>query len=104
VYVNADILLLDDPISALDTATSKKVFQQVIRGTFKGKTTILATHAVHFFHLADKIIVLENGKVSGFGTFDELKNTSYLSEILANNAKTRKETMDAAKNETAGEQ
>lgn len=49
VYRDSDIVLLDDPISALDAETGKKVFQQVIRGVCKGKTTVLATHAVDFF-------------------------------------------------------
>jgi len=49
-------------VSALDAHVGKAVFNEVIRGMCKGKTTILATHAVDFFELADKIIVMDKGK------------------------------------------
>jgi len=75
-------VLLDDPVSALDAKVGKAVFKEVIRGMCKDKTTILATHAVDFFHLADKIIVLDQGKCVGFGTLDELKNNSIMADIM----------------------
>ena len=53
VYADSEILLLDDPISALDADVGKKVFHQVIKGICKHKTIILATHAVDYLHLAD---------------------------------------------------
>jgi ABC-type multidrug transport system fused ATPase/permease subunit len=51
-------------------------------GLLKEKTRILVTHAVDFMHLADRIVVMEGGRVSSFGTFDELKNNSYLEKVL----------------------
>jgi len=70
VYSDADLVLLDDPISALDAEVGKKVFSQVIRGMCKGKTTILATHAVDFFKLADRIVILDKGKIVATGTLE----------------------------------
>jgi ATP-binding cassette, subfamily C (CFTR/MRP), member 4 len=50
VYADTDILLLDDPISALDAKVGKKVFEQVLRGMCKNKTIVLATHAIDYLN------------------------------------------------------
>lgn len=53
VYHKSDIMLMDDPISALDADVRKKVFQRVFQGILCNKTRILVTHSVDFLHLAD---------------------------------------------------
>jgi len=63
VYANRDIVLMDDPISALDSNTRKKVFKRVFENMLKNKTRILATNAIDFVHLADKVIVLKDGAI-----------------------------------------
>lgn len=69
VYANKDIVLMDDPISALDANVRKLIFNQVFQGMLKEKTRVLVTHAVDFLHLADRIIVMSNGQVKAFGTY-----------------------------------
>jgi ABC-type bacteriocin/lantibiotic exporter with double-glycine peptidase domain len=61
VYANKDIILMDDPISALDANVKKNIFENVFAGDLKDKTRILVTHAVDFLHLVDKIILLKEG-------------------------------------------
>ena len=61
IYKRPDILVMDDPISALDADVRKKVFNDVFVGLMKDKTRILVTHAVDFIHLADHIIIMQNG-------------------------------------------
>ena len=63
VYTNNDIMLLDDPISALDANVKKLIFKEVFQGMLKDKTRVLATHAVDFLHLSDRIIVMKGGRV-----------------------------------------
>ena len=58
IYKRPDILVMDDPISALDADVRKKVFSDVFVGLMKDKTRILVTHAVDFIHLADHIIIM----------------------------------------------
>ena len=58
VYKRPDILVMDDPISALDADVRKKVFTDVFVGLMKDKTRVLVTHAVDFIHLADHIIIM----------------------------------------------
>ena len=59
VYANKEIILMDDPISALDANVKKKIFKNVFMGCLKQKTRVLVTHAVDFLHLVDEIILLK---------------------------------------------
>jgi ATP-binding cassette, subfamily C (CFTR/MRP), member 4 len=63
VYANKDIVLMDDPISALDSKVKKKIYKRVFKTMLNGKTRILATNAIDFLKLADHIIVLKEGRV-----------------------------------------
>ena len=78
VYADTDIIMMDDPISALDANVRKKIFKHVFQGMLKEKTRILVTHAIDFLHFTDKIIVLKEGKIQAFGTFDDLQNDPHL--------------------------
>ncbi|CAE7132182.1 unnamed protein product, partial [Rhizoctonia solani] len=72
VYYNADVVLFDDPLSALDAHVGKAVFQNVIQGALAGRTRILVTHALHFIPQCDYIITMEEGRIAERGTYDEL--------------------------------
>jgi len=63
LYANKDIVLMDDPMSALDVNTRKKIYKRVFENMLKNKTRILATNSFDFLHLADKVIVLKDGSV-----------------------------------------
>ena len=64
VYNDKDIILMDDPISAVDAIVKRKLMKNVILGCLKEKTRILATHAIDVLHLADKIILLDQGRIT----------------------------------------
>ena len=81
VYKRPDILIMDDPISALDCDVRKKVFSKVFEGLMKGKTRILVTHAVDFVHLADHIIIMKDGDVFAQGSYESLIDHPYIVEI-----------------------
>lgn len=74
IYFNADIIALDDPLSALDAGVGKAIFHNALLGALSGKTRILVTHAIHFLPFVDNIITLEDGRVSEVGTYKELKD------------------------------
>lgn len=59
VYKIPDIILLDDPISALDAHVRKMIFDKVFQGILKDKTRVLVTHAVDFLKFADKIVIMD---------------------------------------------
>jgi ATP-binding cassette subfamily B protein len=65
------ILILDDSTSAIDSATEDKI-QQAINRILEGRTTLLITHRLSQIRRADKILVLEKGKIIDQGTHHEL--------------------------------
>ncbi|GAA6008882.1 hypothetical protein JCM11491_003817 [Sporobolomyces phaffii] len=72
LYYNADIVLLDDPLSAVDAHVGKHLFDEAICGALASKTRLLVTHALHFLPRCDYIICLENGRITQEGTYSEL--------------------------------
>jgi len=81
IYSDADIYLLDDPLSAVDTKVAHELFNNAIRGLLRNKTVLLVTHQVHFARKAEKLIVLENGFVKADGSLGEIiqQDTSIMS-------------------------
>ncbi|WP_291291716.1 ABC transporter ATP-binding protein [Enterococcus sp.] len=69
------ILVLDDSASALDYQTDAKL-RQVLKQQFADTTTILIAQRISSIQHADKILVLENGRMSGFGDHDTLLATN----------------------------
>ncbi|XP_074648822.1 multidrug resistance-associated protein 1-like isoform X2 [Tubulanus polymorphus] len=74
VYQSSEIYLLDDPLSAVDSHVGKHIFEKVISndGLLAGKTRILVTHGLSYLPRVDQIIVLKDGEVSEYGTYQEL--------------------------------
>ena len=68
---DSDILILDDSLSAVDSNTEKTIIEN-IKKTREGKTNIIVAHRISAIRHADKIVVLDNGKILNFGTHDEL--------------------------------
>ena len=68
---NPEILILDDSLSAVDSNTEKAIIEN-IKKTREGKTNIIVAHRISAVRHADKIVVLDNGKILNFGTHDEL--------------------------------
>ena len=67
----ADILVLDDATSAVDTETEYNI-QMSLKNKVEGKTTIIIAHRITAVQRADKIIVIEKGKVAAEGSHHEL--------------------------------
>ncbi|KAJ3309209.1 hypothetical protein HDV04_006316 [Boothiomyces sp. JEL0838] len=87
MYQDADIVILDDPISALDAQVGRKVFTDALKRYMQDKTVILVTHQLHFLPEVDHIIVLDNGKIAEQGSFKELMASGKsLSEMMQNYA------------------
>ena len=68
---DASILILDDAVSAVDLRTEKAILEN-LRRIRKGKTTILIAHRISTVEGMDKIIFLDDGRVTAVGTHDEL--------------------------------
>mmetsp|Transcript_7887 Transcript_7887/g.22525 ORF Transcript_7887/g.22525 Transcript_7887/m.22525 type:complete len:1670 (-) Transcript_7887:66-5075(-) len=72
VYSGHDIVLLDDPLSALDAKVGRRVFQRGIKGYLKRKTVVLVTNQLQFVDDADIILYMKDGKIAEKGTYEEL--------------------------------
>lgn len=71
------VLLLDEATSALDEDSQRSV-QEALDQASKGRTTIIIAHRMSTIEACDKIFVLEYGRVSESGNFNELKNAGGL--------------------------
>ncbi|MCR5808841.1 MAG: ABC transporter ATP-binding protein/permease [Clostridiales bacterium] len=71
---DAPILILDDSVSAVDTDTEKVILGN-LKETRKGKTTILIAHRISTIKELDKIVFVEDGRVTAVGSHDELLGT-----------------------------
>uniref|UniRef100_A0A8C7FHF8 Multidrug resistance-associated protein 4 n=1 Tax=Oncorhynchus kisutch TaxID=8019 RepID=A0A8C7FHF8_ONCKI len=75
VYQDADIYLLDDPLSAVDAEVGRHLFEQCICGILKNKPRILVTHQLQYLQAANQILVLKEGHVVARGTYSELQHS-----------------------------
>ena len=71
------VLILDDSTSAVDTATDAKI-RKAFRENIPGTTKLIIAQRISSVMDADRIIVLNDGKLDGFGTHEELLNTNEL--------------------------
>ncbi|XP_075210358.1 multidrug resistance-associated protein 1-like [Lycorma delicatula] len=74
VYSNADLYLMDDPLSAVDSQVGKFIFDRIIGpdGILANKTRLIVTQSVNNLHNFSRIIVLNGGEISEEGTFNDL--------------------------------
>ena len=68
---NPEILILDDSLSAVDSNTEKTIIENIKKNR-EGKTNIIVAHRISVVRHADKIVVLDNGKILNSGTHEEL--------------------------------
>ena len=78
IIVNPEILIIDDGASALDAKTEIQI-QEAISEILRTRTTIITTHRLAIIAKADRILMLDRGRVIGFGTHEELitRNIEY---------------------------
>ncbi|KAG8415950.1 ATP-binding cassette transporter yor1 [Metarhizium acridum] len=72
IYFNADIVIMDDPLSAVDAHVGRHIFDNAILGLLKDKCRILATHQLWVLSRCDRIIWMDGGKIQAIDTFDNL--------------------------------
>ncbi|XP_074964157.1 ATP-binding cassette sub-family C member 2 isoform X2 [Phalacrocorax aristotelis] len=102
VYSNADIYVLDDPLSAVDAHVGKYLFEHVLgpKGLLQKKTRLLVTHSMSFLPQVDNIVVLVAGAVSEHGSYSTLlANRGAFAQFL--NLYGRQEEDPSEKNSTA---
>lgn len=81
---DSPILVLDEPTSALDPVSESKMYN-LFDNISKGKTTIFITHRLASTKIADRIVVIDEGKVVQVGTFDQLRKCEGLFKRMYEN-------------------
>ena len=72
IYFDADVVLMDDPLSAVDAHVGRHIMDEAICGIMKDKCRILATHQLHVLNRCDRIVWMEEGHIQAIDTFDRL--------------------------------
>lgn len=90
IVKNPQILILDDSVSAVDSETEKTILNN-IKELRKGKTTLIIAHRISAVEKLDHIIVMDNGKIVGYGTHDELLKSCEIYAKLVELQKLEKE-------------
>ena len=99
VYSNADIYLLDDPLSAVDAKVGQHIFQTCVRGLLSKGTRIMVTHNLQALRDAEDIVIMKEGTISARGDAISL----WKSDIAMNEIKKctdKKENFDTAQEST----
>lgn len=99
IYFNADIILLDDPLSAVDAHVGRHIFEKAICGLLAKKCRILVTHQLHVLQYCDRIVWMQDGRIYKVDTYDKLiKDDAQFQAMMMNNtAKDSSNGMDLDK-------
>ena len=81
LYSGGDLLLLDDPLSAIDSEVALSLLQNTFLKHLRHKTRILVTHQLQLLGEVDRIIYLEEGRIKFEGTFEEFKSLEFSQNI-----------------------
>lgn len=82
VYKEADIYMLDDPLSAVDVHVAQQLFMNCVCGFLGGKVVVLVTHQLQFVKNAKQIVVLHDGVIEACGTYESLNGSEFLGITL----------------------
>ncbi|KAI8896540.1 P-loop containing nucleoside triphosphate hydrolase protein [Globomyces pollinis-pini] len=93
MYRSPEVILLDDPLSALDAHVGQLLFNEAILKYLKEKTVIVVTHQLHFLPEFDHIVVMNNGTIAEQGTYKGLmEQDGVLTELMKNYSVDEKST------------
>lgn len=95
IYFDADIVLMDDPLSAVDAHVGRHIFDNAILGLLKDKCRILATHQLWVLSRCDRIVWMEAGKIQAVDTFENLmRDHKGFQDLMETTAVEKKEEED----------
>lgn len=76
VYQNTDLVLMDDPLSAVDTHVGHHMFDKALCGLLRNRCRVVTTHHTWVLEKCDRVIVMDKGSLQAFDTFLNLVNNS----------------------------
>ncbi|KAF8082272.1 hypothetical protein N665_0839s0012 [Sinapis alba] len=103
VYADTDVYLLDDPFSAVDAHTAGVLFHKCVEDSLREKTVILVTHQVEFLSKVDQILVMEEGRITQSGKYEDLLQMGTAFQQLVNAHNDAVTVLPLASNESLGD-
>ena len=82
VYQEADIYLLDDPLSAVDVKVGREIFYNCVKGFLSAKIVFMTTHHIQYAKQADEVIVMREGTVMGSGDYQSVVADEFCKNFL----------------------
>lgn len=74
IYRKADIYLLDDPLSAVDTLVGKHIFQNCVKTFLRDKACVLVTHQVQYLKKSSHVVLMNSGRIEAQGNYSDIKH------------------------------
>ena len=94
VYINADIYLLDDPLSGVDPQVSQQIFEECILGILQKCPRIFVTHSPRQLKEAHHVLIITGGIIANQGKYNELLQSSEYIKFLESSTKTESTTVN----------
>jgi ATP-binding cassette, subfamily C (CFTR/MRP), member 1 len=100
-YSDADTIIFDDPLSALDPEVAKVLFHDCLVDFLRGKTRLLVTNQIQFLSSCDAVVALRRGEVIEKGTYNDLMANpeSEVNRLLAKSSIGKSQEGSKAKSE-----
>lgn len=102
IYFNAELVLMDDPLSAVDAHVGRHIMDKAICGLLKDRCRILATHQLHVLNRCDRIVVMDEGRIDAVDSFENLMRDNELFKRLMSTSRQEDSKEEEEEEEDAG--
>jgi len=102
-YHESEIMVLDDPLKALDAAVARKVLEDSLSKHFFGRTRILTTNMPSHAKFADRVIILDSGRIVFNGSYEDAVVHKIFNGVKLTNEATKKSSKDSFEDHKDGE-
>jgi ABC-type multidrug transport system fused ATPase/permease subunit len=93
IYSNTDIILMDDPLSAVDAHVGRHIMDRAVCGLLQGKCRVLVTHQLQVLSRCDRIALLDDGRIQAVDTFENLmRDNPVFQQLMSTMAQEKEET------------
>ena len=104
VYFDSDIILMDDPLSAVDAHVGRHIMDHAILGLLGEKCRVLATHQLHVLRRCSRVVWMQDGIITAVDTFDNLMSQNEaFAKLLASTSQEEDDDDESEEADDVGE-